>query len=339
MKAIRNLIAFFLVVVAVVLCGCVVPPVKQNVSVPELVLQERKPIEVVTPTNQTSAVDLGNVYTFTEARVQEQKAELAVKKPPAKKPIVVKPIAKPEPKKTVTPAPVKSQVKPIVAPIKAEVKPATAKLPTLPPNAIPLLPLLRKTLDLLWSKIPARSYMAAKIEQETCISLKHSKCWSTRAELKTSREYGFGLGQTTVAYNKDGSERFNVWKDLIRIDPVLKAKWTWDNRFDAELQVRATVVKSKMSYDAVRFPTYNQEEHLAFGFVTYNSGSVLIDRRLCINIKGCDPSRWYGHVELHSSKSKVAQKGYGQSFFEISRSYPRNIMYVRRDKYIPYMDK
>lgn len=338
MKAIKFLIAFFLVMVTVVLGGCSTLQVEQNTSVPKLVLQERKPIEVVTPT-EIPAVDLGNIYTFTQERVKEQKAEITAKKPVSKP--VAKAVIKQQPK-AVKPIPTpaaKPSVKPVVqAPIKAEVKPTTVKLPTLPPNAIPLLSLLRKTLDLLWSTIPARSYMAAKIEQETCISLKHSKCWSTRAELKTNREYGFGLGQTTVAYKKDGSERFNVWKDLIRLDPVLKAKWTWDNRFDAELQLRATVVKSKMSYDVIRFPTYNQEEHLAFGFVTYNSGSVLIDRRLCINVKGCDPSRWYGHVELHSSKSKIAQKGYGQSFFAISRAYPRNIMYVRREKYIPYLD-
>lgn len=212
------------------------------------------------------------------------------------------------------------------------------KLPTLPKNAIPLIEPLRTTIDLIWPNILARSYMASKIEQESCISLTHSRCWSPYSELKTSREYGFGLGQITVAFNKDGSERFNVWKDLTRIDPVLKQKWTWENRFDATLQLRATILKSKASFDAVRFKTANPEEHMAFGLVTYNGGSVLVDRRLCIDIKGCDPSRWYGNVELYSKKSKIAQKGYGQSFFVISRTYPKNIMFVRRNKYIPYMD-
>ena len=212
-------------------------------------------------------------------------------------------------------------------------------LPKLPKNAVPLIPVLSDTLDQLWPNMSMRSFMGAKIEQESCISLTHSKCWSPYAELKTAREYGFGLGQITVAYKKDGSERFNVWKDLTKLDPVLKKKWTWENRFDSTMQIRATVIKSKMSYDAVRFTTANELEHLAFGAVTYNSGSVLIDRRICIDTKGCDPSKWFGNVELYSVKARIAQKGYGKSFFDISREYPKNILFVRRPKYIPYLDK
>ena len=228
---------------------------------------------------------------------------------------------------------------PIAQGLKAEVSSDPGlKLPTLPKNAVPLIPLLRKMEDTLWPTLSMRSFLGAKIEQETCLSLTHSKCWSAHAELKTKREYGFGLGQTTVAYNANGSERFNVWKDLTRIDPVLKQKWTWDNRFDSELQMRAVVIKSKMSYDAVRFPVYNEYEHLAFGAVTYNSGSVLIDRKLCLNTPGCDGSKWFGNVERYSAKSRVAAAGYGKSFFEISREYPHNILIVRRPKYVPYLD-
>lgn len=221
----------------------------------------------------------------------------------------------------------------------AILKPATAaKLPVLPKNAVPLLPILRRTLGELWPKLKMRSFVGSKIEQETCLSLTHSKCWSPYAELKTAREYGFGLGQTTVAYRADGSERFNVWKDLIRIDPVLKKKWTWENRFDSELQMRATVIKSKMAYDSVRFAVVSDYEHLAFGAVTYNSGSVLIDRKICLTKPGCSGDAWFGNVELYSSKSRIVTHGYGKSFFEISREYPRNILIVRRSKYIPYLD-
>lgn len=218
-------------------------------------------------------------------------------------------------------------------------KKVEAKLPILPKNAVPLISVVSQTLDELWPALKMRSFVGAKIEQESCLSLTHSKCWSPYAELKTSREYGFGLGQITVAYNKDGTERFNVWKDLIKIDPVLKKKWTWENRFDSTMQIRATIIKSKASYDMVRFPVADDFEHLAFGAVTYNSGSVLIDRRICIDTKGCDPSKWFGNVELHSVKSRIKQKGYGKSFYDISREYPRNILYVRRPRYVPYLDK
>lgn len=287
--------------------------------------------------------DLGNIYTVMERQLDEVKQKEA---PVNHKVIEVKNVE--IDKKTLQTKPVTKTdkvEKPSVSAkeVKADLKPVVStpgiKLPALPKNAVPLIPLLKKTTDELWPDIPYRSYMGAKIEQESCISLTHSKCWSPYAELKTKREYGFGFGQTTIAYKADGvTERFNVWKDLRAIDPVLKAKWTWENRFDAELQMRALLVKSKMSHHAIRFPVADETEHLAFGSATYNSGSVLIDRRICIDTKGCDPSRWFGNVELYSTKSKVKQPGYGKSFFEISRDYPRNILFVRRPKYAPYLD-
>lgn len=297
--------------------------------------------------------DLGNIFSTTRDTVERMR-EQSIKKD--FKPIVYEipqPPTQPAITKAVLTVPAKSvpprripnhdnrvlEVKqPIAQGLKAETSDPGLKLPTLPKNAVPLIPVLRKMEDELWPTLTMRSFLGAKVEQETCLSLTHSKCWSPYAELKTKREYGFGLGQTTVAYNANGSERFNVWKDLTRIDPVLKAKWTWENRFDSELQMRAVVIKSKMSYDAVRFPVYNEYEHLAFGAVTYNSGSVLIDRKLCLNAPGCDGSKWFGNVEKYSAKSRVAAAGYGKSFFEISREYPRNILIVRRPKYVPYLD-
>ena len=251
--------------------------------------------------------------TPTASAVKEQKAE-------------------PTPSIKVIPAPL------IEVPIKKPA-PKPVALPKLPKNAPALIPVVRQACDELWPTIPYCSFMASKIEQESCISLTHSKCWSPYAELKTAREYGFGLGQITVAYNKNGTERFNVWKDLIKKDKTLKDKWTWENRFDAPMQIRASFIKSKMSFDSIRFQVADITEHMAFGAVTYNSGSVLIDRRLCIDVKGCDPSKWFGNVELYSSKSRIAQKGYGKSFFEISREYPKNILFVRRPKYVPYLDQ
>lgn len=208
----------------------------------------------------------------------------------------------------------------------------------IPRNAVPLLPALAETIDQLWPEMPLRSALAAQIETESCISLTHSRCWNSRSELKTQREYGFGFGQTTVAYNADGSERFNVWKDLRAKDLVLKDAWTWENRYDPRMQMRAMLVLNRQNWSAIRFPVADTHNRLAFMFVWYNSGSPLIDRNLCVHLQGCDPSKWFGNVELYTRKSVIKQKGYGKSFAEISREYPRSILYIRRNKYVPYMD-
>lgn len=348
MKATTRKVAS-LISVAVMLAACT------TASRPDPVLVKTELVKTVTvqeAKKEVHVIPVPQIVTPKPVAIENKTEVTPVDKPiavariktiaPTIKPVVSKPNPKPVTKPIVVIN--NANNKPIAILVKNEdvmaVEPPkpNAALPAIPPNAIPLIPILRKYLDLLWPKVPARSYIAAKIEQETCLSLKHKGCWSSHTELKTKREYGFGLGQITIAYRADGSERFNVWKDLIKIDPVLKEKWTWENRYDSELQIRALIVKSKMSVDSIRFDTANSTEHLAFGFVTYNSGSVLIDRRLCFDVKGCDPSKWYGNVELYSSKAKVAQPGYGKSFYEISREYPKNIMFVRRPKYIPYLD-
>ncbi len=215
---------------------------------------------------------------------------------------------------------------------------------TVPESMKKLFDLAKATMKSLWPDLKTPSFILAKIEQETCISPTSKRCGSTQAELKTNREYGFGYGQTTIAYNKDGTERFNVWKDLRNADPMLRQKWTWENRFDSELQMRAVIIKSRMSHSAVRFPTKDEQEHTAFGAADYNSGSPITDRRLCMAQSDCDPSSWFDTaekkgVESYSVKNRVAQKGYGKSFYEISREYPRLVVFIRREKYIPFVDK
>lgn len=204
----------------------------------------------------------------------------------------------------------------------------------IPERAIELMPVLNTVIDDFWPNLQMRSYIPAQIEQETCITLKHRFCWNPRAELKTDREYGFGLGQTTVAFRKDGSERFNVWRELRSGNKELK-DWTWENRFSPIMQLRAIVIKNKTRYDTQSYAVA-AGHRFAFLASEYNGGSTLKDRALCRTIKGCDSTRWWDNVELYSVKSKVPAPGYRKSFFDINREYVVNVLMVRRQKYVPY---
>ena len=202
-----------------------------------------------------------------------------------------------------------------------------------PLAALALLPILNQEIDTYWPTMPLRSSMAAQIEKESCITLKHSKCWNTRAELKTDREYGFGLGQITI------TKKFNVFEELKASNKGLR-DWKWEDRFDARYQLRAVVIKDLQSYERIKGAATSMDR-LSFTYSAYNGGlgGVIKDRSLCASTKGCDNSRWKGHVELTSFKSKVAVKGYGQSFYQINRGYVDHLINLqpRRAKYIPYM--
>lgn len=202
----------------------------------------------------------------------------------------------------------------------------------LPSLANVYLPLLTAQVLAFWPNMPAPSTLAAQIEQETCISLTHSKCWNPKAELKTSREYGFGLGQLTVTPKFDNFKAAKTWDKSL-------AGWRWEDRFDPTMQLRALVIYDRNLYNAIG-PVATEEDRLAFTFSAYNGGlgGVNKDRQVCRNTPGCNPNRWFGHVEQHSFRARTAVAGYGQSFFDINRGYVRNVLYVRRQRYL-FLDK
>jgi hypothetical protein len=196
-----------------------------------------------------------------------------------------------------------------------------------PVKSLPYLPVLGQELAAHWPDISSCSTFAGQIEQETCPSLTSSKCWNPRAELKTTREYGFGLGQLTV------TSKFDNFAAARGLHPSLR-DWEWPARYDAGRQIRTMILMDKGNYRRLPF-VKDGRERLAMMLAGYNGGmsGVLADRRLCAAIDGCNPDKWFGHVERHSLKNKVAARGYGKSFFEINRDYPRNILGVRRSHY------
>ncbi|MDE2465571.1 MAG: lytic murein transglycosylase [Alphaproteobacteria bacterium] len=197
----------------------------------------------------------------------------------------------------------------------------------LPKLAAIYIPILMGQIAALWPAMPAPSTLAAQVEQETCVSLTSPRCWNPHTELKTSREYGFGLGQLTV------TPRFNNFKAARTWDKSLR-NWQWSDRFDAKMQLAALVAYDRNLFHSIRFGK-TSVDRLAFTFSAYNGGlgGVLKDRAVCEHTAGCDPSVWFGNVERTSFRAKVAVAGYGHSFFDINRTYVRNVLIVRRDKY------
>lgn len=197
-------------------------------------------------------------------------------------------------------------------------------------------PVLVERQRAIWPRAPEPWTLAGLIEQESCISLTHSRCWNPRAELRTSREYGFGFGQITVAYRADGSERFNKFEELRTAHDSLRG-WTWADRHNPGYQLTAVVEMNLALWRRIAAsPGETVQDQWAFVLSSYNGGvaGLLQDRRLCANTRGCDPGRWFGHVENTSLKSRAPQPGYGnRSWFEINRSHVRNVMTLRRDKY------
>lgn len=197
----------------------------------------------------------------------------------------------------------------------------------IPALALVYLPVLASVLGALWPDVPDPAVIAGQVEQETCITLTHPKCWNPRAELKTSREYGFGLGQLTITPAFDNFRAAQGWDKSL-------SGWAWADRFDPDMQLRALVAYDRNLYRQIRFGA-NGRERTAFMLSAYNGGlgGVLKDRRVCAGTANCDPDRWFGHVEQHSFRSRTAVKGYGQSFFAINRGYVANVMGFRADRY------
>ncbi len=196
---------------------------------------------------------------------------------------------------------------------------------------------LRTELGLYWPAHPMPAAVPALIEHESCVTLRHPRCWSATSRLKTQREEGAGLGQLTRTWRPDGSLRFDALADMRARHPELRAL-SWSNVYaQPDLQLRALVLMGRDNYGAlstIRDPF----ERLAFADAAYNGGlgGVRTDRRACQVTAGCDPQRWWGHVERTCTKSQVALYA-SRSACDINRHHVRDVLTVRAPKYAGWL--
>lgn len=204
---------------------------------------------------------------------------------------------------------------------------------TIPPGAMKYIPMLKAEQEKYWPSHPSPWNLAGLVEQESCLSLTHSKCWNPQSRLKTAREEGAGLGQTTRAYRADGSLRFDTVADL-RSKYAPLADLSWQNIYGRpDLQLRSLVLLSKES----AAPFAHTGSPLEFGDSAYNGGvnDVQKARRICAMKSNCDPQKWFDNVELHCVKSRQILYG-NQSACDINRKHVMLVFRVRSFKYRVY---
>lgn len=206
-----------------------------------------------------------------------------------------------------------------------------------PPQALPLLPIVAAEAARHWPDLPVRAYPAGLIEHESCITLKHSRCWQPTSRLRTQREEGAGLGQLTRTWRPDGSQRFDSLTELRDRHPALR-ELDWATVYQRpDLQIRALVLMSRGNWHGLRGVT-DPLERLAMTDLAYNAGPgrATNDRRACGLTPACDPQRWWGHVERTCTASRTPIYG-NRSACDISRHHVSDVLKVRTPKYTAFM--
>lgn len=206
-------------------------------------------------------------------------------------------------------------------------KSANAAVPT---QAHQYLPMLSAEIDRTWPGIPDRAYMGGLIDHESACPIKRS-CWKPTARLKSAREEGGGLGQLTRAWRADGSLRFDKLAEMREAHPALR-ELSWSTLYQRpDLQMRTMIVMVKADYLFFRDRT---AAPLAFADASYNGGrgGVEKERRACGLKAGCDPNRWFGHVERVCLKSRVPLYG-NRSACDINRHHVHDVIHTRTPRY------
>lgn len=168
----------------------------------------------------------------------------------------------------------------------------------IPPQAIQYFPVIKQEVNTYLPRFEEPAYFGALFEHESCIHLKHPKCYNASSELRSAREQGVGFGQLTRTWKADGTPRFDTLQDLRNQYQSALKELTWETiKQRPDLQIRSTVLLSRNNY--LRFADVKDPVVLMkFMDGAYNAGYGTINKRrvTCGLQKGCDPMQWEGHV-------------------------------------------
>lgn len=206
----------------------------------------------------------------------------------------------------------------------------------IPPQAFDYRDQLHDEIQKMLPELPDYNFLPALIEHESCISLKHSRCWSPSSTYSTSREHSVGFFQIAKAYRPDGTVRMDTLSDLKNRYTSSLKELTWKNIGQRpDLQFRAGLALTHANWNQL-LSVSDPNERMVFVDVAHNSGAgwVAKERRACGLAAGCDAQKWFGNVEKHCLRSKTPNKNWGGlSVCDISRRHPKDVFENRMPKY------
>jgi hypothetical protein len=190
-------------------------------------------------------------------------------------------------------------------------------------RAKPYLIIMSDVIRTYWPAAPGKPIMAGKIEQESA--------WKNKATLKTSRELGRGLGQMTIAYRTDGSERFNIYRDAVKMKAL--KNWDWQaDPYNVRYQLTFSVLTDRSNFGTVRPYAVNDYQAWKMALVCYNAGQGRwLSRRHNAKARDRPADRWDGGLDMTYSSGE-AKLLYGRPLYEAVNEYP-TVIFSRAQKY------
>lgn len=206
-----------------------------------------------------------------------------------------------------------------------------------PPQAFSFKDNIKMELDAHFPDIPNYNYLPALVEHESCISLKHSRCWNSKSQFKTSREEGAGLGMVTKAFRVDGTLRFDTLMEMRNRYKNELQDASWSTIYQRpDIQIRIIVLMLRDDYKRL-YDIKDDWARLHMVDAAYNGGlgGLNKERRACGLKAGCDPQLWFGNVENTCMKSTKILYG-NRSACDINRHHVSNVFKDKLPKYRKY---
>lgn len=206
----------------------------------------------------------------------------------------------------------------------------------IPPQAFEYRDGLYDEIQAMLPELPDYNIMGALIEHESCISLKHSRCWSATSVYSTKREHSVGFFQIAKAYRPDGTVRMDTLRDLKRIYTTSLKEATWTNLHQRpDLQMKAGMGLQLTNWNSLR-AVKDPNDRQMFLPMAHNSGvgTVNKQRRACSLATNCNPDKYFDNVENHCTRSKIPRPEWGgRSVCDVSRDHGRDVLKTRLPKY------